>query len=252
MQIEFETGDRPPLRLTSGKHMLGNGAGADVQLQGDGVLAEHARLWMESGQAPRIEPVDAASVLVNGLVIQAPKALADGDTVMLGGEVLRVRLAADELGATVDTRDALHVTQVHAALPRYVLRGISGAAFGRVFPVHAASVIGRDPSCDIRLNLPGLSRLHARLTPAQDGLLLEDLGSSNGSLLNEAKVQRAMARHGDELGFDSLRFRVIVPGQAEAVGQAGAAADRARPAWPLLVAGAAVLACVALVWRVLA
>ena len=64
----------------------------------------------------------------------------------------------------------------------------------------------------MRLDEPGMSRVHARLLPTDEGLLLEDLGSTNGSFLNGKRVLRGEARIGDEIGFDTLRFRLIAPG----------------------------------------
>lgn len=112
---------------------------------------------------------------------------------------------ADPMGATV----------VRPALPHYVLRGVSGAGFGRTFPLVMPTVLGRAPDCGIHLDHPGVSRQHVRLTPTEEGLLVEDLGSTNGWLLNEKRQERAWARHGDEIGVDALRFRVVAPGVAD-------------------------------------
>jgi pSer/pThr/pTyr-binding forkhead associated (FHA) protein len=137
-------------------------------------------------------------------------------------------------------------TMVRPALPRYVLRGVGGAGFGRTFPLVGPTVLGRAPECGIHLDHPGVSRQHVRLTPTEEGLLVEDLGSTNGWLLNEAKQQRAWARHGDELGIDVLRFRVVSPGapgrRSEPAGKAGVAG--VSPWW--WVASLAVLAAAAM------
>ncbi|MGY0650526.1 FHA domain-containing protein [Luteimonas sp. A537] len=117
-------------------------------------------------------------------------------------------------------RAATTATVVRPALPRYVLRGVAGAGFGRTFPLVGPTVLGRAPDSGIHLDHPGISRQHVRLTPTAEGLLVEDLDSTNGWLLNEEPRQRAWAQHGDELGFDVLRFRVVAP---------GAAVERPRP-----------------------
>ena len=122
---------------------------------------------------------------------------------------------------------AVMATVVRPALPRFVLRGVAGAGFGRTFPLVGPTILGRGPDCGIHLDHPGVSRQHVRLTPTAEGLLVEDLGSTNGWLLNEAPRDRAWAHHGDELGIDVLRFRVVAPGapQADArpAGKAGTA-----------------------------
>jgi pSer/pThr/pTyr-binding forkhead associated (FHA) protein len=106
-------------------------------------------------------------------------------------------------------------TAVRPVVPRYVLRGVSGEAFGRTYPVVGTTAIGRAPECDLRLDEAGMSRMHARLVPTDDGLLLEDLGSTNGSFINGKRVLRGEARVGDEIGFDTMRFRLLSPAQQD-------------------------------------
>ncbi len=45
-------------------------------------------------------------------------------------------------------------------------------------------VLGRDPDCDLTIPDRQVSRYHARLTPTVDGILIEDLGSKNGTHCN--------------------------------------------------------------------
>lgn len=93
--------------------------------------------------------------------------------------------------------------------PEYVLRGVAGTTFGRSFHLLAPTTVGRSPECDIFLDEAGISRLHARLRPMDFGLEIEDAGSTNGSFLNGQRIGAvAIARVGDELAFDRLRFRV--------------------------------------------
>jgi len=67
-------------------------------------------------------------------------------------------------------------------------------------------VIGRSRSCDIRLREDTVSRLHAALVWRDDDLVVEDLGSSNGTFVNGERVlapRTVMA--GDSVRFGSLR-----------------------------------------------
>src|SRR5690554_4786064 len=140
-------------------------------------------------------------------------------------------------------------TVVRPALPRYVLRGVGGAGFGRTFPLVGPTVLGRAPDCGIHLDHPGVSRHHVRLTPTEEGLLVEDLDSTNGWLLNETPQQRAWARHGDELGFDVLRFRVVAPGTAAQLPAPGPVARPGVSAWWWAAALAVLAAAAVLVLR---
>ena len=148
-----------------------------------------------------------------------------------------------------DVDRSVAATVVRPALPRYVLRGVAGAGFGRTFPLVGPTVLGRAPDCGIHLDHPGVSRHHVRLTPTDEGLLVEDLGSTNGWSLNEAPQQRAWARHGDELGVDVLRFRVVAPGAVTQQPAPGRRAGGRVSAWWWLAALGVLAAAVALLLR---
>lgn len=50
------------------------------------------------------------------------------------------------------------------------------------------NLIGRDPACSIVLNVSGVSRHHAKITVKGEEFVLEDLGSKNGTWLNDERV----------------------------------------------------------------
>ncbi|MEW6338135.1 MAG: SpoIIE family protein phosphatase [Acidobacteriota bacterium] len=61
--------------------------------------------------------------------------------------------------------------------------------------------LGRDASCDVVIADLTVSRRHARLTWDGSATILEDLGSSGGTFLNGARVERAVVRAGDVIRF---------------------------------------------------
>ncbi|MBI5280327.1 MAG: RDD family protein [Candidatus Solibacter usitatus] len=68
------------------------------------------------------------------------------------------------------------------------------------------AVVGRSRSCEIRLKEDTVSRLHAALVWRDGVLILEDLGSSNGTWLNGESVKEPHVVHlGDEVRFGALR-----------------------------------------------
>jgi hypothetical protein len=141
--------------------------------------------------------------------------------------------------------------------PEFVLRGVAGTAFGRSYHLLSPTTLGRSPECDICLDEPGISRLHAKLKPTDFGLEIEDNDSTNGTFLNGQRVGMAIARVGDEVAFDRLRFRVaqvrkeaVATTQAPAATRPGrdqASATPSRWRWPLvaLVFAATALALLA-------
>ncbi|WP_323187298.1 FHA domain-containing protein [Streptomyces sp. NBC_00124] len=72
----------------------------------------------------------------------------------------------------------------------------------------ARSVLGRDPGCDIRIDDPYVSGRHATLSRSGANVVLEDLGSANGTLVNDRPVHSPrMLRDGDVLTFGSVSIR---------------------------------------------
>jgi pSer/pThr/pTyr-binding forkhead associated (FHA) protein len=57
-----------------------------------------------------------------------------------------------------------------------------------------------------------MSRRHALVKPTPDGLSVEDLGSSNGTYINNKRVQTGFLGPGDELRLDAVRFILVAPG----------------------------------------
>lgn len=53
--------------------------------------------------------------------------------------------------------------------------------------------VGRDPNCELCIDLPGVSRRHARLTADGEEIRIEDLGSKNGTWVNGNRIDTAVA-----------------------------------------------------------
>ncbi len=72
----------------------------------------------------------------------------------------------------------------------------------------AVTVMGRSRRCGIVLTDPNVSRQHAEIRRQDDGFMLRDLGSTNGTRVNRRDVKQAVLQHGDriELGTTELLF----------------------------------------------
>ncbi|MBP8921841.1 MAG: DUF3662 domain-containing protein [Micropruina sp.] len=77
-------------------------------------------------------------------------------------------------------------------------------------------VIGRGTDADLRINDPGISRRHARIdvTDAGDRLqvVIEDLGSTNGILVDGQRVRHATLTTGSRVEIGSTRMTITSPG----------------------------------------
>ena len=65
-------------------------------------------------------------------------------------------------------------------------------------------VAGRDVMCDIYIDDPSTSRRHARFSPTPGGFLVEDLGSKNGTLVNNETCTSRTLRDGDQVLLGSV------------------------------------------------
>jgi len=79
-----------------------------------------------------------------------------------------------------------------------VLVGYEGYLDGQRWMLHENLLIGRDANCDVPVLNRQVSRRHAMLTRASEGVLLEDLGSKNGTHRNgKAVTGPALLKDGD-------------------------------------------------------
>ncbi len=84
----------------------------------------------------------------------------------------------------------------------------------RDFPIRKNSVvIGRKSNCSLRIPLPEISRQHCEVSVTDDGIVLKDLGSSNGTYHNSIRVQEAELTAGDEIMMGPVVFTVVVDGK---------------------------------------
>jgi DNA-binding NtrC family response regulator len=90
----------------------------------------------------------------------------------------------------------------------YRLRGEVGGAARSYALRPGENSVGSVAGNAIVLPVRGVSRRHAVLTLEPDGLVLEDLGSRNGTLVKGVRVQRTQLRAGDEIRMGPVKLRL--------------------------------------------
>ncbi len=218
MKLLFPHGEHSPITLREGITKIGSAPECDVVLAAPGIAPMHCEIDL-SGQQATLRVTDNSNVVVvNGRQISQPAILKAGDLVLFAKvgarisalEVMREALAAPTLG-TVD--EDLGATRVRQALPKYMLRGVSGVTFGKTFALYGSMSIGRHSECDICVPTDEVSRKHAKLQVMADGVMVEDLGSANGTFVAGKRLQRPeLMKGGDELRLDTIRFMLMSPG----------------------------------------
>lgn len=100
---------------------------------------------------------------------------------------------------------------------RYVqiqLKVLSGSSEGKLVPVSQDKfLIGRSDECQLRPKSDSISRRHCAIVQKDDRVLLVDLKSRNGTIVNDKKLDPAKAKvlkHGDRIQVGKLEFEVII------------------------------------------
>ena len=227
MKLVFPNGEHATVLLATGVNRIGSDPDGTVAISAPGVLARHLEIHITSTGANLQLPEGSGSVTVNGKPVKELMALRTGDQVGFGAVVAKF-VAAEPIKtvagssplppSVIAAAQAMALdgdsgaTRVRAAAPKFVLRGVSGNTFGKMYGVTGPMTIGRSAECDIAIPVEEISRRHALVKPNAAGLQVEDLGSSNGTYINNKRVQAGQLGPGDELRLDQVRLILVAPG----------------------------------------
>jgi pSer/pThr/pTyr-binding forkhead associated (FHA) protein len=94
---------------------------------------------------------------------------------------------------------------------------IKGSDQGKQFELDDQVVsIGRDSTSRIRLHDTEISRRHAELRRTDDGFLIADVGSVNGTFVNDVQITESALQPGDRVQVGRV-FSSTAPASAAAV-----------------------------------
>ncbi|MBW3551378.1 MAG: FHA domain-containing protein [Proteobacteria bacterium] len=204
LRLRFSNHEQADLVLAPGVHAIGRDGGGTPCLVGDAATAiaqfcvDRRGVWLQVREGTR-------GLHVNGRSVRRMAMLRPGDAVYVDGVELML-LGPPPLPAPDDDSGA-SVQDAHM-----VLRGIGGQNHGRSLTLDRPRMVGRLRECDIWINEPAFAERHARLEPHADGVVLRDLGSESGSVVNGHPVRHALLRPGDQVVFEAQhRFVVEAP-----------------------------------------
>lgn len=188
---------RPPVWILEKRFVIGSAPNCHLVLDHASVNPVHARLFTDQQQVV-LQEADSDSVcLVNGKRATR-KLLGAGDIVQIGELTLTIL----EGGVAANDTDHTDAPWLLVA-DNHWLRGME-------LPLGTGEhLLGRSKHCS--LSLPGthLAREHARLEISADAVHIHDLGSSSGTYINDERISRGTAHHGDRLRFDIYSFHLL-------------------------------------------
>jgi pSer/pThr/pTyr-binding forkhead associated (FHA) protein len=94
------------------------------------------------------------------------------------------------------------------------IQAITGDLTGQEISIDRDMLVGRHQAADIVLQAAEISRKHAAFLLKENALWVQDLGSSNGTFVNDMRIDsEALLKQGDIVQFASLKFSVLEPAQ---------------------------------------
>jgi NADPH-dependent 2,4-dienoyl-CoA reductase/sulfur reductase-like enzyme/pSer/pThr/pTyr-binding forkhead associated (FHA) protein len=190
-------GKRFPLDL----QVASIGRAGSIAIDDPLVSARHAEIVHHRGLRWLRDAGSRNGTCVNGELVTVPRALRDGDVVVLGGTELVFRSGEASPPAraprTLPDADSVLVLEVRA-----------GPGVGLRFALQGSHVaIGRDPTNDVRLDELSVSRRHAELTLRDGRWRVTDLHSSLGTKKNGNPVApgtESLLEEGDLLAIGQV------------------------------------------------
>ena len=93
---------------------------------------------------------------------------------------------------------------------------IYGKDLGRKYRLGESTVIGRSVKCDIQISEESVSRNHCLIRQVGRSYVIRDLGSTNGTYVNDEPIDEAILRDGDLIKIGSTILKFISSGNIEA------------------------------------
>lgn len=215
MRLSFPNGEHPDVVVEQGDVRIGSAPGNRVVIADAGLSANHAtfRIDAQRGILLTLES-GSGGAHVNARPVCELALLRLGDVVSLSR--LQVLVKPDD-ERNIDREVppppvAMTDPAQRAAASRVVLRGIAGAFHGRTFSLLDPITIGRAANAGIRLDEPGIEDRHASFEQHPDRVVLRDLGSHDGSVVNGIALKSAVLHPGDQIVFEQHRFVLEAPG----------------------------------------
>src|SRR5450432_233296 len=231
MKLLFPNGEHEPIELTDGSLLVGTAPDCRVILAAPGIAAHHCELRTK-GEQTQVVSLDAqGAIVLNGRQIAGDMPIKPGDLLLFAKIGCRVVATEKVAAAPLPVRKPAPSgneddgrTRVRMALPKYMLRGVSGPTFGKTYAMVGTLMVGRNSDCGICIPTDEISRHHAKLQVVPDGVMVEDMGSANGTFVNNQRVHAGtLLKAGDELRMDTVRFLLMSPGMDAPAAAAAAA-----------------------------
>ncbi|HOY22648.1 MAG TPA: FHA domain-containing protein [Cellvibrio sp.] len=201
LKLHFKDNRQSACWVTEKLYCIGSSSDNQLVINDPSVDSLHAKIFAEDEKYVLKDNNSAQGCFINGQRITQKE--------ILPGDILR--FGAIEL-IVLDPRKLHEQDDSDQSVPWRLVSDSSWLP-GKTFIImpDRAVIIGRTDQCDITIPGTHLSRRHTELRIQGSKLLVKDLGSSNGTFLNDKSISEATAENGDRLRVDVYTFRLVAP-----------------------------------------
>lgn len=188
LTVALAGGDTQAYKLTQETLTIGRAEDNDIVISSKIVSRHHARLErVEGGYQFVVLPDASNAVYCEGRSITTPRVLKHGDTLRIGsldpGLMVTMAYVNAAQAEEFDFTESIH--------------------FGEKNIIQ----IGRDPSNDVPLDTPTVSRFHAQIERVGKRYRVRDLNSSNGTFVNQERIdEQVWIEARDSIQIGPYRF----------------------------------------------
>jgi ABC transport system ATP-binding/permease protein len=208
LTIQDDQGNETLVHLVRDDYTIGRSEENAVRLTERNVSRKHARIALAEGGWHLHDLSSYNGCYVNGARVADAQNLAHGDLIQLGD--YRLTVEDDSLAASRENGVLTMPGRSGKNMQADRMVVIAGPGQGQEFVLNGQrAVIGRGEECEIAINHPSVSRVHAEIRPIGDGRYeIVDLGSANGVRVNGVELPNSLldARDVIELGDVIMRF----------------------------------------------
>ena len=201
LKLKFTDNRQDPFWVMEKNFNIGKLDSNHLVVSDTSIADQHAKI-MNQGEKFLLKDLGSLSgTFVNEQRV-TQKLIACGDRIKLGDVELEVIDPLHEDGERKSTYWSLIADS----------SWLSGQEFPLKASIGGKLSIGRGANCDIILAGTHLSRHHAEIIVNGHSLTLKDMGSANGTFVNDEQITEVEIKAGDRVRFDVYSFRVFGPG----------------------------------------